>query len=284
MRRRQRTHPGAHLRAAGEDRRYTPWSLLFDTGAERSDLLAITLTGRGVERRSSASDEQLYAASGKMTSRIVKGATLSVGDFAIRTDVALIPGTLDPDCPRDGVVSMDVLRACVLVLGRRSDGVAAAACGGDGAELASRLASAIRACTGAPAGGEHGIDRGVSDVGVRTLPLEAHVPLVVLEARHVRHGEERAADAVVQHEPNVVGHALHAVGFVERGVAEGRALAGHQLGEIACRLLRSPRARWASGRGSSGTRIAGWSRVAGVSLRKTVDDEPYLPSRVPRKT
>ena len=74
--------------------------LLLDTGAERTDLLATSVTGRKLERRSVASDEQLYAASGKMSSRIVKGAVVSVGDFSVRTDVALIPGALDPTAPR----------------------------------------------------------------------------------------------------------------------------------------------------------------------------------------
>ena len=30
----------------------------------------------------------------------------------------LIPGASDPYCPRDGVVSMDVLRACTIILGK----------------------------------------------------------------------------------------------------------------------------------------------------------------------
>ena len=53
-----------------------------------------------------------------MTSRTVKGATVTLGDFAVHADIDLIPGAADPFCPRDGVVSMDVLRACVLVLGK----------------------------------------------------------------------------------------------------------------------------------------------------------------------
>jgi predicted aspartyl protease len=94
--------------------------LLVDTGAQRSDLLVSSSAGKALSARSVPNKEQLYAASGRMTSRTVHGATISVGDFSIRTDLDLIPGSADPYCPRDGVVSMDVLKACVLVLGKTS--------------------------------------------------------------------------------------------------------------------------------------------------------------------
>jgi hypothetical protein len=45
----------------------------------------------------------------------------------VRADIDLSPGAADPFCPRDGVVSMDVLRSCVLVLGKTS---MAGRCGG----------------------------------------------------------------------------------------------------------------------------------------------------------
>ena len=94
--------------------------LLVDTGAQRSDLLVTSGVGRALAPRSVANKETLYAASGRMTSRTVRRATVSVGGYAVRTDVDLIPGAADPYCPRDGVVSMDVLRSCVLVLGKTS--------------------------------------------------------------------------------------------------------------------------------------------------------------------
>jgi predicted aspartyl protease len=92
--------------------------LLVDTGSERSDLLATSGAGKALSSRSVPNKEELISASGKMSSRIVQGVTVAVGDFAVRTDVRLIAGAADPDCPRDGVVSMDVLRACVLILGK----------------------------------------------------------------------------------------------------------------------------------------------------------------------
>src|SRR5206468_10888000 len=63
--------------------------LLLDTGAQRSDLLLSAPAGRALTARSVPNKEQLYAASGKMTSRTVKGATVSVGEFSVTTDVDL---------------------------------------------------------------------------------------------------------------------------------------------------------------------------------------------------
>jgi len=37
----------------------------------------------------------------------------------LTTDIDLVPGVSDPVCPRDGVVSMDALASCTLLLGRK---------------------------------------------------------------------------------------------------------------------------------------------------------------------
>jgi len=93
--------------------------LLLDTGAHRTDLLTTAKVGQRLVPRSVPSQEQMYAASGLVRTRLVRGAGVKVGDYAITTDIDLIPGVADPVCPRDGVVSMDVLKSCVLVLGRK---------------------------------------------------------------------------------------------------------------------------------------------------------------------
>jgi predicted aspartyl protease len=92
--------------------------LLVDTGAAHTDLLAGSVAGKALSRRSVANKDELYTASGRVPRRTLRGATVSVGEFAVHTDVDLIPAAADPYCLRDGVVSMDVLRACVLVLGK----------------------------------------------------------------------------------------------------------------------------------------------------------------------
>ena len=95
----------------------SPAQLLLDTGAQRTDLLAPSKVGRGLVARSVPNKESMYAASGKLVTRTVKGANVRIGEFSITADVDIVPGAQDPVCPRDGVVSMDVLRSCVLVLG-----------------------------------------------------------------------------------------------------------------------------------------------------------------------
>lgn len=93
--------------------------LLVDTGAQRTDVLSPSRVGRGLEARSVANQEQMYAASGRIQTRIVHGAHIRLGDWSTTTDIDIVPGAADAVCPRDGVVSMDVLRSCVLVLGQR---------------------------------------------------------------------------------------------------------------------------------------------------------------------
>jgi predicted aspartyl protease len=93
--------------------------LLLDTGAHKTDVLTTSRLGVELTPRSVPSSEQMYAASGLVQTRVVKQASVKVGDFSITSDIDIIPGIADPVCPRDGVVSMDVLKSCVIVLGRR---------------------------------------------------------------------------------------------------------------------------------------------------------------------
>jgi hypothetical protein len=62
----------------------------------------------------------VYAASGKVTPRTVKGAQMRIGAVEVTRDVDLIPGKEDDFCPRDGVLAMDVLKKCVIVIDRRT--------------------------------------------------------------------------------------------------------------------------------------------------------------------
>jgi predicted aspartyl protease len=93
--------------------------LLVDTGAHKTDLLMTTRAGQRLLPRSAPSRDQMYAASGLVRTRTVRGVRVKVGEWSIGTDLDLIPGASDPVCPRDGVVSMDVLKSCVLVLGHK---------------------------------------------------------------------------------------------------------------------------------------------------------------------
>jgi len=90
--------------------------LLLDTGAHHSDMFATSKPGKAILPRSQPRGEAVYAASGKMTSRTVKNAKLQIGALEVSRDFDLIPGQQDQFCPRDGVLAMDVLKQCVLVL------------------------------------------------------------------------------------------------------------------------------------------------------------------------
>jgi hypothetical protein len=97
-----------------------PADLLLDTGAHHSDLLATSKPGKALLSRSEASRESVYAASGKVTPRTVHNAHMRVGGLEVVRDVDLIPGREDDFCPRDGVLAMDILKQCVVVLDRQT--------------------------------------------------------------------------------------------------------------------------------------------------------------------
>jgi predicted aspartyl protease len=94
--------------------------LLVDTGAHRTDLLTTSRAGRLLAGRARPSKEQMYAASGLVKTSLVRAAAVKIGEWSMTTDIDLVPGVADPVCPRDGVVSMDALASCTLVLGRKA--------------------------------------------------------------------------------------------------------------------------------------------------------------------
>lgn len=106
--------------APGADAPGNAAELLVDTGAQRTDLLTTSAAGRALAPASEAG-ESVFAASGKITTRRLRGVDLEVGDVRARLDVELLPGAAESACPRDGVLGMDVLRRCVLVFGRPAD-------------------------------------------------------------------------------------------------------------------------------------------------------------------
>jgi predicted aspartyl protease len=94
--------------------------LLVDTGAHRTDLLTTSRAGKALAGRATPSREQMYAASGLVKTSLVRAAALRIGDWSLTADIDLVPGVADPVCPRDGVVSMDALQGCTLVLSRKA--------------------------------------------------------------------------------------------------------------------------------------------------------------------
>lgn len=94
-------------------------SLLLDTGAQHSDLFARSAPGQRLVERSTVTNEALYTASGKVSARTLKSARITTGQYSVTSDVGLIQGAPDASCARDGVLAMDVLRSCTLLLGRK---------------------------------------------------------------------------------------------------------------------------------------------------------------------
>jgi hypothetical protein len=94
-------------------------ALLVDTGAQHSDIFSSSTAGQKLAPQSAANKEAMYTASGKINARKIKGAHITTGSFGALSDVDLIQGAADTSCPRDGVLAMDVLRNCALLLGRR---------------------------------------------------------------------------------------------------------------------------------------------------------------------
>jgi hypothetical protein len=92
-----------------------PADLLLDTGATRTDLLGITGAGKALLPKTRPNNEPVVAASGMVTSGTVRSALVDVGDVHRTVDVDVLEGKLDPFCPRDGVLAMDVLASCALV-------------------------------------------------------------------------------------------------------------------------------------------------------------------------
>ena len=89
-------------------------TLLLDTGAQKTDLLAGSAPGKQLSPRAEAGDP-VFSASGKVVTKVLRGTELTVGEVKSRLDVSILPGSAETLCARDGVLGMDVLKSCVMV-------------------------------------------------------------------------------------------------------------------------------------------------------------------------
>jgi len=91
--------------------------LLVDTGAFSTDLKATSAPGRALAGRTSVSARDIYAVGGAVATRTLGDAELKIGRLSVKLDIPLV---LDHPraarCPSDGVLGMDVLEKCVLVV------------------------------------------------------------------------------------------------------------------------------------------------------------------------
>lgn len=89
-------------------------TLLLDTGAQKTDLLAGSVPGKQLSPRAEAG-EPVFSASGKVVTKVLRGTEVTIGEVKSRLDVSILPGSAETLCARDGVLGMDVLKSCVMV-------------------------------------------------------------------------------------------------------------------------------------------------------------------------
>ena len=91
--------------------------LELDTGAETSSVRVSSSAGEALDARAEPTREA--AGVGSSTSaRVARGTAIAVGDVTMNTDVKLVTGDEELACPSDGLLGMDVLKRCTLVLTR----------------------------------------------------------------------------------------------------------------------------------------------------------------------
>ncbi len=90
--------------------------LLVDTGSFTTDLKATSPPGRALAGRSSVSRE-IYTVGGAVETRALGDAQVKAGELSVKLDIPLVADRGRPSrCQSDGVLGMDVLGDCVLVI------------------------------------------------------------------------------------------------------------------------------------------------------------------------
>jgi len=90
--------------------------LLVDTGSFTTDLKATSPPGRALSGRTSVSRD-IYTVGGAVTTRMLGDARVRVGKLDARLDLPMVDDRAHPTpCASDGVLGMDVLAGCVLVI------------------------------------------------------------------------------------------------------------------------------------------------------------------------
>lgn len=107
-----------------------PTTLVVDTGAAVTNVLAGTRAAAALAGRSVDRGKRSYTVSRELAVRDVPAARVAIGDFAVTTDVAITPAPSEfAGCGVEGLLGVDVLRACVLVFGLPRPGALRISCG-----------------------------------------------------------------------------------------------------------------------------------------------------------
>lgn len=94
-------------------------SLVVDTGARETDLFVSSVAGRQLDGDPSRTPTTGYVASGDSPGFQVASVVITAGTCHFDGSVTLTSGASGNQCPRDGVLGIDLLRACELVVDDR---------------------------------------------------------------------------------------------------------------------------------------------------------------------
>jgi hypothetical protein len=106
-----------------------PVNLLVDTGAERSNVRMGSAAGQRLLGHANGDRLHVYGAAGAFDALVLPATRVQVGEVMTTADIELVPGVENAGCPSDGVIGMDILRACILSFG--ATGPLEGRCGGD---------------------------------------------------------------------------------------------------------------------------------------------------------
>jgi hypothetical protein len=93
----------------------TAQGLLIDTGATLTNLSVSALKGTNLMRRARG-DGTSYVLSGAYPVQHLPSANVRIGQLEATRNLLLVPGKQTGECPYDGVLGLDILSACTLVL------------------------------------------------------------------------------------------------------------------------------------------------------------------------
>ncbi len=94
-----------------------PIRLEVDTGASWVVANAGSEAGRAVSQRAGNGSATVLSAAGPISMQRFDGAAVQIGDARVRSPVLVFPGARNEACDSEGRVGIEVLRACVLVIG-----------------------------------------------------------------------------------------------------------------------------------------------------------------------
>jgi hypothetical protein len=95
---------------------------LIDTGATLTNLSVSALKGTTLAQRARGGGTS-YVLSGAYPVQHLPLANVRIGQLEATRDLLLVPGKPSAECPYDGVLGLDILSGCTLVLNHSQAGI-----------------------------------------------------------------------------------------------------------------------------------------------------------------